>query len=94
MEVTTDGLSDYLEILNPLIGDLRTGRTARGIIEGTIAAESLRMNQIALFPPQFKGKEGAYKRVRRLVAGETGKRSELTEAALCTALQAAAAGRS
>lgn len=55
MDVTTDGLSDYLEMLSPLIGDLRTGRTAQGIIEGIIAAESLRMNQIALFSPSVQG---------------------------------------
>ena len=55
MEVRTDGLSDYLEILSPLIGDLRTERTAQGIIEGIIAAESLRMNQIALFSPSVQG---------------------------------------
>lgn len=55
MEVTTDGLREYLKVLSPLIGDLRTGRTARGIIEGIIASESLRMNQIALFSPSVQG---------------------------------------
>ena len=59
MEVTTDGLSDYLGILSPLLGDLRTERTTQGIIEGIIAAESLRMNQIALFSPSVqRGRRG------------------------------------
>ncbi len=49
MERTVDGLSNYLQVLGPLIGDLRTGRTVKGIIEGIMASGSLRMNRIALF---------------------------------------------
>lgn len=53
-EECKDGLSEYMEILEPLIGDERTGRTARGIIGGIYAAGSLRMNQIAAFSPSIE----------------------------------------
>lgn len=46
-----------------------------------------------LFPPTFAGSENAYKRVRRVVHGETRKRSELDEAHLREALQKAGARR-
>ena len=49
-----DGLSKYLQVLAPLIGDLRTQRTTEGIIEGIMAAGSLRMNQIARFSPSVR----------------------------------------
>lgn len=51
MTDAADGLSQYLQVLSPLIGDLRTQRTTQGIIEGIIASGSLRMNQIARFSP-------------------------------------------
>lgn len=52
-------LSDYLEVLEPLIGDARTGHTAQGIVEGIVAAGSLCMNQIASFSPSLRrGKRG------------------------------------
>lgn len=46
-----NGLNEYLQVLSPLMGDLRTQQTAQGIIEGIVTAGSLRMNQIALFSP-------------------------------------------
>lgn len=58
MEETGSSLKEYLEILEPLIGDVRTGHTAYGIIEGIMAAGSLRMNQIALFSPSLSGGSG------------------------------------
>lgn len=51
MGATTNGLSNYLRVLDPLVGDMRTRRTVHGIIEGIIATGSLRMNQVALFSP-------------------------------------------
>ena len=54
MEESINGLSNYLQVLAPLIGDLRTGRTVQGIIEGIMATGSLRMNQIALFSPSVQ----------------------------------------
>ncbi len=51
MTEETDGLGQYLQVLSPLFGDLRTQRTTQGIIEGIMAAGSLRMNQIARFSP-------------------------------------------
>ncbi len=50
MGATTDGLTNYLRVLDPLASDMRTRRTAHGIIAGIIATGSLRMNQVALFP--------------------------------------------
>ena len=57
MRKAPDGLSEYLQMLSPLIGDIRTERTTRGIIEGIMASGSLRMNQIALFSPYIQGAE-------------------------------------
>lgn len=53
-ETEANGLSEYLRVLDPLIGDARTGHTARGIVEGIVAAGSLRMNQIASFSPSLR----------------------------------------
>lgn len=58
MDVTASSLNEYLERLSPLIGDLRTKRTTQGIIEGIMAAGSLRMNQIALFSPSVRRAAG------------------------------------
>jgi hypothetical protein len=45
---------------------------------------------LQLFPPEFKGEESAYKRVRRLVHGESVQRSDLSEERLTEKLQTAA----
>lgn len=51
MKPARNGLSQYLQILDPLIGDRRTGETAKGIVGGILAGHSLCMNQIAAFSP-------------------------------------------
>ncbi len=51
MEQANHGLSQYLQILEPLIGDQRTGETAKGIVGGILAGGSLCMNRIAAFSP-------------------------------------------
>lgn len=53
-EMKRNDLSDYLEVLDPLIGDARTGHTAQGIVEGIVATGSLCMNQIASFSPSLR----------------------------------------
>ena len=53
MEVRGDDLGDYLERLKPWIGDLRTERTVRGVIEGILGSGTLRLSQIAAFSPLF-----------------------------------------
>ena len=51
METDSNALTTYLERLEPLIGDRRTGRTVRGIVAGIIGSGSLRCSQIAAFSP-------------------------------------------
>ena len=51
MEVDQNHLAAYLQMLELLIGDKRTGRTVRGTLEGIIASQSLRCTQIAAFSP-------------------------------------------
>jgi hypothetical protein len=41
----------YLEAFDVLIGDQRTRRTFRGIVQGIIGGESLRATTIARFSP-------------------------------------------
>lgn len=53
----------YLSGFDVLIGDARTRRTFRGVIEGIIGGESLRASVIARFSPWVGGGE---------VRGETG----------------------
>jgi hypothetical protein len=57
MDVERSALAEYLNVLAPLIGDRRTSRTVRGVIEGIIAAESLRCTQIAAFSPSVGREE-------------------------------------
>jgi len=45
----------YLSAFETLIGDLRTGRTFQGLINGIIAGESLRAAVIARFSPRNGG---------------------------------------
>jgi hypothetical protein len=44
-------LDQYAAVFDPLIGDRRTKRTFRGIVEGIIGAESLICSRIAAFSP-------------------------------------------
>jgi hypothetical protein len=43
--------ADYLSGFDGLMGDERTRRTFRGVVEGIIAGESLRASVIARFSP-------------------------------------------
>ena len=47
-----DQSETYLSGFDVLIGDERTRRTFRGVIEGIIGGESLRASVIARFPPR------------------------------------------
>jgi hypothetical protein len=51
MDIDQDALTRYLEPFGILIGDRRTARTVRGVIDGIIGSESLRCSQIAAFSP-------------------------------------------
>ena len=44
-------LEEYLDHFGPLIGDRRTGRLFRGVVEGIIGAETLVAARIAAFSP-------------------------------------------
>lgn len=56
MDVPMDGLGEYLARLEPCIGDRRTKRTLRGVVEGMIVSGSLRCTQIAAFSPCLPGR--------------------------------------
>lgn len=91
MELQTAGweqLGGFLAHFEPIIGDERTEKTFGGIIEGIIGAGSLTCAQIAAFSPTLvTSNASGEKRVRRLIAGESTKRSVLTEEALVGSLQ-------
>ena len=81
-------LAAYLRHYDGLIGDARTRRTFGGVVEGVIGAGSLCCARIAAFSPTLAAAGAAgEKRVRRLVGGESTKRSVLTAEALGGALQ-------
>ena len=44
-------LEEYLDRFAPLIGDRRTGRLFRGVVQGIIGAEALVAARIAAFSP-------------------------------------------
>jgi hypothetical protein len=82
-------LEGFLAHFEPIIGDERTGKTFGGIVEGIIGAGSLTCAQIAAYSPRLATNNGSgAKRVRRMIAGESTKRSVLTEEALVGSLQA------
>ena len=91
MELRTEErsrLAEYLAQYDPLIGDARTRRTFGGVVEGVIGAGSLCCARIAAFSPTLAAAGAAgEKRVRRLVGGESTKRSVLSEEALVGSLQ-------
>lgn len=81
-------LAAYLAQYDPLIGDARTRRTFGGVVEGVVGAGSLCCARIAAFSPTSAAAGAAgERRVRRMVRGETTKRSVLSEEALVGSLQ-------
>lgn len=81
-------LGEYLRHFDVLIGDPRTACTFGAVIEGIIGAGSLCCSRIAAFSPTLASVGGAgERRVRRMIGGESTKRSVLTEEALVGALQ-------
>lgn len=51
MEVDRSALEEFLQCMGSSIGDRRTARTVRGVVEGIIGGETLRCSQIAAFSP-------------------------------------------
>jgi hypothetical protein len=81
-------LAEFLSQYDPLIGDARTQRTFGGVVEGVIGAGSLCCARIAAFSPTLAAAGAAgEKRVRRMIQGESTKRSVLSEDALVGSLQ-------
>lgn len=70
-------LGAYLSHYDGLIGDKRTKRTFRGIVEGIITSGSLVCQQIAVHTPELSGIKDGSQRVIRLVKGKSTKRSRL-----------------
>ena len=90
MELRTqegDALEEYGRYYHPLLGDERTRRAFNGILKGIIASESLCCSRIAVFSPELNASEHGERRVRRLVHGESSKRSELDDRRLVERLQ-------
>ncbi len=87
--VQRDLMAAYLDGFLPLIGDKRTETTFRGTVEGIIASESLLCARIVAHSPLLatKGKH-TDQRVRRMVRGETTKRSDLSAQSIIERLQA------
>lgn len=82
-------LAEFLGHFEGLIGDRRTQQTFGGVIEGILGAGSLCCARIAAFSPTLASAgAAAEKRVRRMIGGESTKRSVLTEEALVGTLQA------
>jgi hypothetical protein len=53
MEIDGNALEEFLKCVGASIGDRRTARTIRGVVEGIIGGESLRCSQIAAFSPHI-----------------------------------------
>ncbi|MGQ9515737.1 MAG: hypothetical protein ACUVT1_00590 [Anaerolineae bacterium] len=64
-------MEEYLEVLAPLIGDKRTWRTFRGVVQDIIGSEGLVCAKIARFCFLRCGEKG----VRQMMLGETTLRS-------------------
>lgn len=81
-------LGEYLRHFDVLIGDARTACTFGAVIEGIIGAGSLCCARIAAFSPTLASVGAAgERRVRRMIGGDSTKRSVLTEEALVGTLQ-------
>ena len=55
MQVDEQELEEYLQCMGSAIGDRRTARTVRGVVEGIIGGETLRCSRIAAFSPYVQG---------------------------------------
>lgn len=82
-----DALEEYLQVMDPLIGDQRTRRTLHGVVQGIIASESLVCARIARFSPELARSRHGEKRVRRMVLGETTLRSYLNAESIVERMQ-------
>lgn len=82
-----DALGEYLSYYAPLIGDRRTLQAFQGTVKGIIGAESLVCARIAAHSPELAASSNGEQRIRRMVGGETTKRSALDAAALTQRLR-------
>lgn len=71
--------STFVQWFRTLIGDRRTWRTMKQVLLGVIGACSLCANNIAAAAPGLADKPRGERRVRRLIQGESTKRSRLGE---------------
>jgi hypothetical protein len=83
-----EALGQYLrQGFGSLIGDRRTEQVFVGSVKGIIAAETLVCAQIGSHAPELVVSSNGEQRVRRMVKGETTKRSSLDSEALVLKLQ-------
>jgi hypothetical protein len=80
-------LEEYLSYYASLIGDRRTQEAFDGTVKGIIGAESLVCARIAAHSPELAASSNGEQRIRRMVAGETTKRSTLDAADLTQRLR-------
>jgi hypothetical protein len=81
-------LHEYLGSFDHLVGDKRTGLVLRETVQGIIGAESLICARIAAYCPELATRNNnGEQRIRRMVSGETTKRSDLDADSLIKCLQ-------
>jgi hypothetical protein len=80
-------LTEYLEHYTPLIGDGRTKAVFQGTVKGIIGAQSLVCAQIAAHSPELAASANGEQRIRRMVSGETTRRSTLDDGAVTERLR-------
>lgn len=82
-----DALTTYLDYYAPLIGDQRTAQAFQGTVKGIIGAESLVCARIAAHSPELAVSKNGEQRIRRMVSGQTTKRSTLDAATVMQRLR-------
>jgi hypothetical protein len=83
-----DLFTQYLSSFDGLVGDRRTRALLGATVRGIIGAESLRCSRIAAFSPALAAGRHGERRIRRMLHGETTKRSSLDADVIVQRLQA------
>ncbi len=87
MSVPLDQLAAWSSPRRRLAGDQRTETLLRGVLAGILGSGHLVCRQIAAFPPLLAASAHADRRSRRMLTGDTTRRSELEPEAIFAALR-------